>query len=80
MTEYERLKARARVLEKQYPIGTRVMLKSMNDVQAPPFGTLGTVQFVDAIGNIFVQWDSGSTLNVTDKDEVVIIGKGGVNK
>lgn len=52
------------------------MLKQMDDVQAPPFGTLGTVRGVDGIGNILVQWDNGSTLSVTEADEVVIIGKG----
>lgn len=31
----------------EYPIGTRVELLKMNDVQAPPVGTKGTVRGVD---------------------------------
>ena len=77
MNEWQRLRARAEILKEQYPAGTRIMLKRMDDIQAPPFGTLGTVQGVDAIGNILVQWDTGSTLSVTEIDEVIILEKGG---
>ena len=76
MNEWEKMRARAKLIKDQYPKGTRIMLKHMDDVQAPPFGTLGTVRGVDGIGSILVQWDNGSTLNVTEADEVVIIGKG----
>lgn len=51
-------------LRKTYPAGTRVKLLSMEDEQAPPAGTLGTVYGVDDIGSILVKWDNGSTLNV----------------
>ena len=51
-------------LRAQYKEGTRVRLDRMNDFQAPPEGTLGTVQFVDDIGSIHVRWDTGSTLAV----------------
>jgi len=51
-------------LRSQYKEGTRVRLDRMNDFQAPPEGTLGTVQFVDDIGSIHVRWDTGSTLAV----------------
>ena len=76
MNEWQRLRARAEILKEQYPVGTRIMLKRMDDIQAPPFGTLGMVRGVDGIGNILVQWDNGSTLSVTEVDEVIIIGKG----
>ena len=76
MNEYQRLRAKAEILKEQYPVGTRIMLKQMDDIQAPPFATLGTVQGVDAMANILVQWDTGSTLSVTEVDEVIIIGKG----
>ena len=76
MNEYQRLRAKAEILKEQYPEGTRIMLKQMDDIQAPPFGTLGTVRGVDAMANILVQWDTGSTLSVTEVDEVIIIGKG----
>lgn len=51
-------------LRKIYPVGARVKLLSMEDEQAPPTGTLGTVCGVDDIGSILVKWDNGSTLNV----------------
>ena len=76
MNEWQRAKARAEFLREQFPVGTRIMLKQMDDTQAPPYGTLGTVQGVDAIGNILVQWDTGSTLSVTDIDEVIKIERG----
>lgn len=75
MNDWARLRKRAEILKEQYPVGTRIMLKQMDNVQAPPFGTLGTVQGVDAIGSILVQWDNGSTLSVTEADEVIKIEK-----
>lgn len=51
-------------LRKQYPVGSRVELIKMEDVQAPPIGTKGTVLGVDDIGSIMVAWDNGSSLNV----------------
>lgn len=51
-------------LKEIYPVGTRVKLIHMEDIQAPPKGTLGTVYGVDAIGSILVKWDNGSMLNV----------------
>jgi len=51
-------------LRKQYPAGTRVELVRMNDEQAPPIGTRGTVIGVDDAGSIMVSWDSGGSLSV----------------
>lgn len=51
-------------LRKQYPVGSRVELTKMDDIQAPPIGTKGTVLGVDDIGSIMVAWDNGSSLNV----------------
>lgn len=51
-------------LRKQYPPGTRVELIRMEDIQAPPTGTRGTVIGVDDIGSIMVSWDNGSSLSV----------------
>ena len=36
----------------------------MDDVQAPPVGTYGTVTEVDDTGSLLVDWDNGSGLNV----------------
>lgn len=49
---------------KLYPAGTRVELVRMDDAQAPPIGTHGTVLAVDDTGSLIMQWDNGSTLNV----------------
>lgn len=51
-------------LRNEYPAGTRVELTGMDDVQAPPIGTLGTVKGVDDMGSIMVRWDNGSSLNL----------------
>lgn len=51
-------------LKKQYPAGCRVELLRMDDIQAPPIGTKGTVIGVDDIGSIMVRWDNGSGLSV----------------
>ena len=51
-------------LRKDYPVGCKVKLLKMEDVQAPPIGTKGTVVGVDDTGSIMVDWENGSGLNV----------------
>jgi len=51
-------------VKKEYPAGTRVILEKMEDTQAPPVGTMGTVTGVDDAGSLLVDWDNGSGLNV----------------
>ena len=51
-------------LRREYPAGTRIELVSMDDFQAPPPGTKGTVTAVDDSGSLLVHWDNGSSLNV----------------
>ena len=51
-------------LREAYPKGSRVELIQMDDLQAPPIGTLGIVIGVDDIGSIMVHWDNGSSLSV----------------
>ena len=58
-------------LRKQYPNGTRVELVQMDDIQAPPPGTKGTVTGVDDTGSLMVSWDNGSGLNVIYGEDVV---------
>ena len=55
-------KATVELLRRRYPVGTRVELVQMDDPQAPPVGTKGTVRGVDDIGSIMVAWDNGSGL------------------
>ena len=65
-------------LRKEYPVGARVELLKMNDVQAPPMGTLGTVTGIDDLGTIHVHWDNGSSLGVAygeDKCKLVNLGR-----
>ena len=57
-------KAIVEVLRRQYSVGTRVELVRMDDPQAPPIGTKGTVRGVDDIGSIMVAWDNGCGLSV----------------
>lgn len=51
-------------IKELYPNGCRVALDRMDDVQAPPVGTQGTVLFVDDIGTIHVKWDTGGSLGI----------------
>lgn len=51
-------------IRSEYPVGTRVELVRMDDPQAPPVGTKGTVLGVDDIGSIMVAWDGGGSLHV----------------
>ena len=51
-------------VRKEYPVGTRVELVRMDDFQAPPIGTRGTVRGVDDTASIMVSWDNGSSLHV----------------
>ena len=53
------------------PIGTRVELVKMDDVQAPPIGTKGTVKGVDDIGSLLIDWDNGCGLNAVCGEDIV---------
>ena len=50
-------------MDKKYA-GQRIKIIEMDDIQAPPSGTMGTIKGIDGIGQIHVQWDNGSTLAV----------------
>ena len=57
-------------LRERFPRGTRVELMQMDDPQAPPIGTKGTVLGVDDLGSIMVAWDSGGSLNVVYGEDI----------
>lgn len=62
-------------LRNMYPVGTRVRLLKMDDEQAPPYNTLGTIRNIDDMGTIHVAWDNGSSLGLVygiDRFETVI--------
>lgn len=58
-------------IRRQYPIGTRVELVRMDDAQAPPPGTQGTVTGVDDTGSLIMRWDNGCGLNVVYGEDMV---------
>lgn len=60
------------MVRRQYPAGARVRLVQMDDPQAPPEGTEGTVTGVDDTGSILVDWDNGSGLNVVYGEDLVV--------
>ena len=58
-------------VRREYPAGTRVELVKMDDVQAPPIGTRGTVTGVDDTASLIMKWDNGSGLNVVYGEDIV---------
>jgi len=66
----------------RYNKGTRVELVAMTDpyTNLKP-GDLGTVDFVDDTGTVFIIWDSGSHLGVVfGEDEIRLLSKAEVIK
>lgn len=67
-------KERLQALRDRFKPGSRVELLKMDDVQAPPIGTRGTVVGVDDIGSIMVNWDNGSGLSIAyGEDECKVV-------
>lgn len=61
-------------IKEMYPQGTRIELIYMEDEQAVPSGTKGTVRLVDDMGTIHMDWDNGRTLGIIPEvDEFEII-------
>ena len=54
----------------EFSVGSRVELVKMDDPQAPPIGTKGTVIGVDDVGTIHVAWDCGGSLGVAYGEDV----------
>ena len=66
-------RAQVAAVRQKYPAGTRVELVRMDDPQAPPAGTKGTVIGVDDTGSLLMNWDNGSGLNVIYGEDLVSI-------
>ncbi|MBE6046131.1 MAG: DUF4314 domain-containing protein [Clostridiales bacterium] len=65
---------KVQAIKDSYKAGTRIRLIRMDDIQAPPPGTEGTVTGVDDVGSILMYWDNGSGLNIVpEEDEFVVI-------
>ncbi len=60
-------------LLRQYPIGSKVKLIHMDDIYAPPNGTIGVVKGVDDLGSILVQWENHGRLSILPDDIIVLI-------
>ena len=58
-------------VRREYPVGCRVELVRMDDAQALPEGTKGTVVGVDDTASVMVRWDNGSGLNVVYGEDVI---------
>lgn len=56
-------------LKEKYQKGQRVECIDMQDAQAVPSGTQGTIQFVDDMGTIHVSWDNGQTLGLINGED-----------
>lgn len=64
MNEYEKARRLAEDIRQIYPAGTRIVLLSMDDPQAVPVGTRGTVKNIDDMAHIDMEWDNGRTLSL----------------
>lgn len=59
-------------LRREYPKGTRIKLISMDDPYSKlQPGTLGTVDFVDDMGTMHTNWDSGSRLGIVYMEDSI---------
>lgn len=63
-------------IREKLPVGTKVELIKMDDIQAPPLGTKGIVRRIDDAGNIHVAWENGSSLSlIPGEDRFRIVDK-----
>ena len=56
-------------IKDRYPPGTRIRLDHMDDPQAIPDGTEGTVQAVDDAGQLLMKWDNGRSLSLVPGED-----------
>jgi hypothetical protein len=68
---FGRSREQLEAIRTEFPSGTRIRLVRMDDPQAPPVGTYGTIYGVDDAGSLLVHWDTGSSLNVVWGEDLV---------
>lgn len=54
-----------------YKVGDRIKLIHMEDNQAVPGGTCGTIDCIDDIGQLHMKWDNGRTLAVNLDEDII---------
>ncbi len=59
-------------IKAQYPAGTRIRLQSMLGETDMPSGIIGTVDFVDNIGQLQMTWDNGRTLALVPGEDYAV--------
>ena len=62
-------------LLKKYPIGTKIKLINMDDIQSPPKNTIGIIVGIDDLGQLLVKWENGSSLNIIPNIDIFEIIK-----
>lgn len=69
MNSFEAERRFAERMKRNYPPGTRLVLNHMNDPQAVPPGTRGTVLYVDDAGQLGMNWDNGRSLSLVPGED-----------
>lgn len=81
LNEWEKLRRQAESLKQQYPKGTVIRLRSMNNEPDMPEGITGRVTFVDDIGQIHMAWENGHSLPlVASEDSFQVISRPEINR
>lgn len=52
-----------------YPAGTQIVLEEMSGESQMPYGLKGTVDFVDDMGQIHMNWENGSSLALNVEED-----------
>ena len=60
-------------IKTQYPPGTRIQLQSMSGETDMLPGIIGTVDFVDDIGQLQMTWDNGRTLALIPGEDIFTV-------
>lgn len=71
------LREQVEQIKKDYPVGTKLKLLSMQDPHSPvPSGTEGEVVYIDSIGTLKMKWDNGRTLGIiVSEDSFEVISR-----